>query len=465
MSRLTCNVVAGVASALAVVCGATLAGAADNVGPIAPGEALTLERAIRIALQYHPARQAAQALAGAGMERVGEARAALLPQVLGVAEYLRGTDNGIGSTAYLTAPGFPREPSQGRHVNQLTDTFDNYLAGLSAYQYLFDFGRTRGLIDQRSAEADADAARLQLVQLDLVFQVSEAYYNLLAARQVVHVFEQAITQREQQVHEAQVKTAAGLKPEIDVYTAQAVLARAKYQLVDASNAAATAKVTLDNAMGFGEASPEYTQATPLGYAPVPGLVDPFIERALADRPDVHMLLDEARAVGAQIQQYRSDYLPTIGATAAYSARGQDDTPGNNYDIGLIVSWPLFNGFLTDHEVTEAKLRRQAIEHGIQDLRQRVVLQVKRSFLDWQASVDRVRQAEQTVDASRVELELASKRYDNGLGSIIELTDAQQRFTEDDAQRVKALAGFSIAKAALDRDTGSGVLASAERPGP
>ena len=433
--------------------------AAAGPDPIAAGETLTLERAVQIALRYHPARQAAQASADAGKERVGEARAALLPQVFGVAEYLRATDNGIGDTTYLAAPGVPREPSAGEHVNQLTDTFNNYLGSLSAYQYLFDFGRTRGLIDERAAEADADAARLRVVQLDLVFQVSQAYYTLVATRQIVHVFEQAVAQREQQVREAKVKAAAGLKPEIDVYTGESALARAKYQLVDARNAAATAKVTLDNAMGLGEATPDYVQPATLTYGPVPAQVDPYVEQALAERPDLQLLLDEARAVGAQIQQYHSDYLPSLGAAAGYSVRGQDDAPGNNYYAGVLITWPLFNGFRTDHQVQEAKLRQQAVEHGIQDLRQRVVLQVKRSFLDWQASVERVHQAEQTVEASRVELQLANERYANGLGSIIELTDAQQRFTEDEAQRVKALASFSIARAALERDTGRGVPAA------
>ena len=434
----------------------TRGAAAAPASPITPGEALTVERAVQIALEYHPAQQAAQASAAAGVERIGEARAALLPQVLGAAEYLRATDNGIGSTTYINPGGFPREPSTGRHVNQLTETFNNYLAGISAYQYLYDFGRTRGLIDQRRAEADADAARLQLVQFDLVFQVTQAYYALVAAREIVRVFEQAVGQRQQQVHEAEVKAAAGLKPEIDVYTAHAALARVKLQLVDAQNAAATAKVTLDNAMGLGESPPEYHQGTALSYSAVPAGVDPFVQQALDQRPDLKMLLDEARAVGAQIDQYRSAYLPSVGAAAGYDLRGQDATPGNNYYAGIVITWPLFNGFQTDHQVAEATLRQQAIGHGIQDLRQLVILQVKRSFLDWQASVERVHQAEQTLDASRVELQLANQRYAAGLGSIIELTDAEQRFTEDEALRVKALAGFSIAKAALDRDAASGL---------
>jgi outer membrane protein TolC len=427
--------------------------AAAEEQPIAPGEELTLERAVALALELHPARMAAQAQAGAARERIGEARSSLLPQVFGVAEYLRATDNGIGDTTYLTAPGVTRAPSTGRHVNQLTDTFDNYLASVAAFQYLFDFGRTHGLVEQRDAEADAEAARSRLVELDLVFQVSKAYFDLLAAKEIVTVFEQAVAQREQHLREAQVKSQAGLKPEIDVYTAQSDLARAQLQLVDARNGVATAKVALDNAMGLGDRAPEYTLSEQLSPGRITETSEQYLARAIEQRPDLKMLVDEARAAGAEIKQYRSDYLPRVGGVAGYNVRGQDATPGNNYYVGMVVTWPIFNGFLTDHQVEEARLKQDAVKHGIEDLRQQIVLQVKRSFLDWQASLDRIHQAEATLAASRAELELAEKRYETGLGSIIELTDAQRRFTEDGAAQVNALAGFSIARAALNRDTG------------
>jgi outer membrane protein len=430
-------------------------GAEDS--PIKPGTELTLERAVEIALRYHPARMAAESQAQAAGERVDQARSGILPQVYGVAEYLRGTDNGIGDTAYLPALGIPRAPTAGRHVNQLTETFDNYTGGISAFQYLFDFGRTRGLIAQRDAEADAQRARLRLVELDLVFEVSKAYFDLVGAREIVKVFEQAVGQRREHLNEAKVKGKAGLRPEIDTYTADAELARAQLHLVDARNAAATAKVTLDAAMGLGERALEYRQPDVLP-SPEP-LVQPlesYVRRAFENRPDLKMLEDDARAAGAEIVEYKSDYLPSVGAAAGVNTRGQTATPGTNFYAGLVVSWPIFNGFLTDHEVAEARLRQDAVRHAIADLRQRVVLDVQRGFLDFQASLERIREVDQTLAASRVELDLATKRYETGLGNIIELTDAQRRFTEDGAASVRALAGFSIAKAALARDTGTGL---------
>jgi outer membrane protein len=278
---------------------------------------------------------------------------------------------------------------------------------------------------------------------------------LLAAKQRVKVFESAVAQRAEHLHEAEVKAQAGLKPEIDTYTAKAELARAKLHLVDAQNEVATTKVALDNAMGLGPNAPEYHQADVLTYEEITEPLDNYLKTAFGQRPDLKMLEDEARAAGARIAEFKSDYLPTIGATAGYSARGQSFPAANNLDVGVLITWPIFNGFITDHEIAEAKLHQDAITHAVQDLRQRIFLQVKSGYLDWQASRQRIHRAEQTVAASRGELDLAEKRYEAGLGNIIELTDAQRRFTEDEAGYVNALADFSIAKAALERDTGAG----------
>lgn len=78
--------------------------------------------------------------------------------------------------------------------------------------------------------------------------------------------------------------------------------------------------------------------------------------------------------------------------------------------------------------------------------------MKTAFLDWQASLQRINRAEQTLAASRAELELAEKRYAAGLADIVELEEAQRNYTADDAAYANALYGYSVARAAVDQAT-------------
>ncbi len=426
--------------------------------PLPAGARLTLKDAIAIALKYHPLAAQAAAESGAAEEQVGEARAYLGPQVYGVSQYLRSTHNGIGNTSYYNIEDvFPRISGTNHDLPagdnaKSWHTDDNYANGLALSQYLLDFGRRRGFVDERRFEAAATHDDQRLVNLDLIFEVSQRYFNILQARQLIRVNEKAVEERKFHLHEAQVKASAGLRPQLDVYVTEAEVQRAQLYLVDARNAEADAVAAFDNALGLGGKTPDYQLVGVLTYSGITDNMNALVRDALRLRPDMQALANQARAMGARIGEYRSDYLPTVNAVVGYSALGTGTPVANNFNVGVEISWPIFNSFLTTHQVAETELRRKAIDDQIEDLRQRIILEVKTAFLNWQASLQRIARAELTLAASRGELELAEKRYAAGLSDILELEDAQRNYTADDAAYTNALYGFSVARAAVDQAT-------------
>ena len=132
-------------------------GFARALEPLQPGEKLTLEHAIELTLHNHPLGLEMKSEALAANERVGEARAALLPQVYSAADYLRSSDNPIGNTTYLNPGWLPRITGtlHGGSANpsQTFSSTNNYLGGVAVQQYVFDFGRVRGLVEERDEEA------------------------------------------------------------------------------------------------------------------------------------------------------------------------------------------------------------------------------------------------------------------------------------------------------------------------
>jgi outer membrane protein len=432
--------------------------------PLQPGEKLTLEHAIELTLHNHPLGLEMKSEALAANERVGEARAALLPQVYSAADYLRSSDNPIGNTTYLNPGWLPRITGtlHGGSANpsQTFSSTNNYLGGVAVQQYVFDFGRVRGLVEERDEEAHVAWFQAQATELDLIFEVAQRYFALLAAGQKVKVYQKAIEQRSEQFHAAQVKASANLTPQIDVLTAQAALARAQTDLLEVSDERDIARVALNNAMALDRNAPDYELADVLTYQPVSGGLESFFTSAIASRPDLHALEAAARASGAQIKQARSDYFPSVGATAGYSAMGTGLPAANNFNVGLMVTWPIFNGFSTTHHVEEAKATQNAVRYSIEDLEQHIWLDVKSAYLQLQTSVEVIHQAEATLAASSGQLELADKRYNAGLGNIIELTDAERFYIQDDAAYVDALYGYSVAKATLDRVTGTSIREAA-----
>jgi outer membrane protein len=431
----------------------------SNAGPIAPGAQLTLKDAIAIALKYHPRLQEAADNTSAAQQQIGQARSYLGPQLFGAAQYLRGTDNGIGNTTYYNVDGaFPRVTGTNHNLpsndtSQSWNTSNNYMGGVMLSQFLVDFGRRHGFVSERQFEAAAAAADQQLTELDLIFEVSQRYFALLEAKRLITVYEKALEQRQYHLHEAQVKANAGLRPQLDTYVTEAEVERAQLHLVDARNDDADAKVALDDALGLSDSAPAYEPADILTYYPVNDTLEALLDTAYKSRPDLIALKDQAKAMGARIVEYQSDYYPTVNAIGGYSAMGTGTPAANNFNAGIVISWPIFNSFLTSDQIAETRFRQHSILRAIEDLRHEVVLQVHTAFLNWQASLQRISRAEKTLAASRAELELAEKRYEAGLTSIIELEDAQRSYTQDDAAYADALYGFSVTKAAVDRATG------------
>ncbi len=428
--------------------------------PIQPNSGLTLKRAIEIALEMHPLRKESESQVAAARAGIGVARAAMLPQAYGAAEYYRTTDNGIGNTSYFSLDLFPRfsgsnhnYPSSDTSVPQSSETSNNYLGGISISQFLFDFGRVRGFIDERRADLEAANAQLKMTDLNLIYTVAQRYYALLAAEQEIKVYDQAIRERTEQYKQAKVLAKADLRPYLDVSVTQADLARAQMAQLQAVNARDDAKVALDAAMGMADTAPPYQVIGQLSYSPVTETLPDLMSRAFELRPDLKVLIDEARAAGARIAEYKSDYLPNGTAQVGYTAMGTGLPAANNFFAGLVITWPLFNGFSTTNQIAQERARQHAIGYAFADLRQHVIEQVHTAFLNWQASIAIIKQAEAAENASREELTLATQRYRAGLSSIVELEQAERVFTADSAAYVNALYGYSVSQASVQYSTG------------
>jgi outer membrane protein len=431
---------------------------APTAMPFSRNAELTLKQAISIAIKYHPRIREVQENVNAATARIGQARSFLGPQVFGVAQDLGSTDNGIGNTSYYNPESaFPRMTGRNHDLpsndfSQSWNTSNNYMGGLAVSQFLFDFGRHRGYVSQRSFEERSASADEQFAKLELIFEVSRRYFGVLEAKQLIRVYEKAVEQRRFHLHEAQVKAGAGLRPQLDVYVTQAELERAQLHLLDARNQYADAKIALSNALGLSDRAPEYHLADILTYFPISTTLRPLLESALRSRPDLLALDNQAKALGAQITEYKSDYYPTVNAVGGYSAMSTSLPAANNYNVGVVITWPIFNSFLTADQVAEAKAQQRSVQDAIEDLQQQIILQVQTAFLNWQTSLERIERAEKALAASGAQLELAEKRYEAGLTNIVELEDAQRFYTYDDAAYANALYGFSVAKAAVDEST-------------
>ena len=397
--------------------------------PIRKGEMLDLQRCIAIALSGHPGIQAAIGTLRAGDSRIGQARSGYYPQLNGSAGYSR--------TDPTTSPG---------------QVYDSYSSSVSLSQNLYDFGKTSTQVKIQEFNRDSFRSDLDNVRTLVSFGVKQAYFGLLQAGRNRDVSREVVGQFQQHLEQASAFFEVGTKPKFDVTKAEVDLSNAKLTLIKAENAFQLARVALNNAMGLPEA-PDYEVADQLSSQRVEIDLDETIRKAYDRRPDLKATAVKKQSLEQSIELARKGYYPSVTGNAGYGWGGGSFPLDQGWNFGAQLNVPLFNGFSTKYQVTEAQANLDVLAANEALLRQTIYQDVKQAWLNLQEAADRGVAAELIVRQAAENLELANGRYASGVGSPIEVTDALVAASNAKTAQISALYDYKLAQSSLEKAAG------------
>jgi outer membrane protein len=412
----------------------TAAGAARAQNRIA----LPLREAEQQALKNHPQIQAAGYLAQAAAEAVRETRSAFLPTVL------------ASITAADSASG--TRIAAGGLNNPLI--LERFASGVSVGQLVTDFGRTRALANSMDLRASTQRETVNVRRADVLLQVDRAYFAALRAQAVDRVAEETERARQLVADAVAAQAASGLKSGLDVSFAKVSLSEAQILVLQASNDVAAALATLNASMGSSAGGPYNLIDEPLP-APPPAAADALVAEALRNRPDLAAQRFSREAALGFAEAERDLRMPVVSVVAAFGLIPY-------YQVGLTTSYaaagvnltvPVMTGGLFAARRAEAELKADAEEQQVRELELTITHDVTVAWLDAQAAFRRLDLADQLRAAATDAADLAQARYDMGLGSIIELTQAQLNKTRAEIEAATARYEYQIRSVALRYQTG------------
>jgi outer membrane protein len=396
---------------------------------------LTLDEALRQARANHPQLQAARAQTEVSSARVEEAKAPLLPQVSGSVAYQYGTFNA---------------PLAGAAALSSGDTRGYYSASLGANQLLYDFGATSKKWNAAGATLKSQEENQRNFAVQVAFSLRQAYYTAAAARALVKVATETLTNQEAHLRQIQGFVEAGTRPDIDLAQARTDRANAKVQLINAQVAYDTGKALLNQAMGS-ERGTDYDVDPQAGPA-VPGedaATDDLLAPALQARPDLASLARQIDAQELVIKSIQGNYAPALGASLGLTDRGYAlDNLVWNWTAGLSLNWQIFGGGITKQQVRESRAAKVALRAQYDLQRQQVRADVEQARLGVRAAKAAIEATHEAAVNARIRLTLAEGRYQAGVGSVIELGDSQVALTAAAAQEVQAAYSLATARARL-----------------
>lgn len=417
----------------------------QNSTPAAPspsqnpnGQRLTLQDAEKIAIQNHPQIQAATELASAAAARVKEVQSLYFPQASGA---LTGT---YAENNSRIAAGFLNSPS----------LFDKFAEGISVSQLVTDFGRTHELSKSSHFHAQAEQENVVTSRADVLLRVNLSYFAVMKAQSVLRVAEETVKARQLVADQVGELAKSSLKSGLDVSFANVNLARAQLLLVQAQNDLQSSFAQLSDALGYSDQRTFQLVEEPSPGAPPPD-VAPLIDEALQNRPEIVSQGFDVRSAQSYATAQRDLWFPTISAAGVtgLAPYRQDTLPSRYAAAGFNVNIPIFNGRLFNAEHTEAAARARAQEQFLRGLQNRIAQDVRTSWLNVISAYQRLSLTQQLLDQTTQAFDLAKGRYQLGLSSIIELSEAQLNLTEAQVAQVGAQYDYESQTANLNYQLG------------
>lgn len=411
-------------------------------GP-ADGQAqlLTLAQAEQMAIRNNPRISVGKLLALAQHQVVREARAGELPT----------------STAAITA--MDAEEASRISAGSLTSSrlLQHVGAGANVTQLIYDFGHTHNLVLSQKLSAMASDANAQATSEEIVLATDQAFYDALTAQAELDVARQTVDARQTTDTQVGEMTRNKLKSTLDLSFADVDLSQAKLLLLDAQNNADSSMAVLDAVLGMDHGAPFRLVEETAAPQPPPPDVDGLVHTALAQRPDLQALNLDTQSEQKYARAEWDQMLPSI--SAAGTAGTIPVHPGTYYvtnwwgGVGGNISIPIFNGFLYSSQAREAKYRAQADAENSRDLRDRIVRDVRTSWLEANNNWRRMAVTAQLVKQADLAFQLAQTRYKMGLSSIVELSQAQLQQTSAQIQDTAARYQYRLSLATLNYEMG------------
>lgn len=411
-----------------------VAASATGLQAQAAPRTITFDEAVSIALRQNGTLRQAVNAAALDTVSVRQQKMQFLPSV----QLSTSTSQSLSPFARSTTAGTGT-------VGNVTSTAVS--AGVSTSLVLFNGGANRAQLAQARLAQQAGGQTVERTRQSVVFTVVSNYLTLTGNQEQLRVRRETLASEEALLGQITAFVQAGRRPIADQYQQQAAVAAARLAVVQAENAVELAKVDVIQTLQLDPRGTYDFQPPPAGAAGAPaGTLDALLDRALQGRADLAAAQSEVSAAEQGVRAAKAARLPTVSVSAGYNANLNSSNELSVFDqfaqrqggsVSVGVSLPVFDRGATAAETQRAQIAQDNARTALQNQQQQVALEVRRAWLDWQAAQQALAAAQAQLTAAEQSLEATRQRYQAGVGTLVELTQARSTLAQAQSQLVAA----------------------------
>ena len=372
-------------------------------------QVLTLADAEARALKNQPRLLAQQFRAEAANKRVTESRSGYFPQMFGNLTAVEANgDTAVAAGAVTTSSVSTRAAGGGSLVQLITD-----------------FGHTSNLLQSARFDAKAAGQDEESIRQTVLMNVQEAYFAAQAAESVLKTAQAVLDFRKLSFRQLNALAQSQLRSTLDVQFAQVMVSEAELAVVRAESTVQKAQAQLAASMGEESASSYSLVDESLPPSP-DSEPSEYIQQAIVDRPDLKGLRLHSESARHEARAETDRNFPSVTALASGGEVPiHDSTIHRDYGaVGVNINIPIFTGGLYTSRAAEARLEAKAADKDASLREVEIVRDVRMAWADARDAYLQLDVTQRLVDQSNVAMRLAQARYDAGLGSIVELNQAE-----------------------------------------
>jgi len=373
-------------------------------------------------------------------------------RALEAAQYARAQSSALLPTAYLSLTGVTASQDARITAGALNNPiiYPRAATGATVSQLITDFGRTASLVSSAKSAAKAADENSAATTAQIIMAVDQAFYNALETRALLEVAQQTVAARQLIVDKVSALTEAKLKSDLDLSFANVDLARAKLLRLEAKNNYQASLAVLSAILGLRDQQNFDLLESSRELEEPEADVTPLILAAMQHRPEILALeqqVDAAEKFGHAEHDLTRPTVSAIGTVGVAPVRNEN-LPNWYGAVGVNVNIPVFNGFLYNARAKTADLETEVAKQKLMDERNNVARDVRTSWQDSQSAFERLNVTKQLREQASLGLSLATSRYNLGLGSIVELGQAELHTTEADIADTDAQYQYRLSRLVL-----------------
>jgi TolC family type I secretion outer membrane protein len=388
---------------------------------------LSLEESVRLALQNNPAVQIAGADREKSMWGIDEAKAGKYPTV------------SLGSSY---------------NYNENTNDFSakDINNNLRLNWQLYSGGRIEKQIEQARLGLTSADLNVEKTKQQLKLDTATAYYNVLQAEHMVSVNQETADNLKEHQKVVTAKYEAGIVAKSDVLRSEVELSNAEQNLIKSQNQYALAVSSLNNIMNV-DANSELHLKDELQHIAYDKTLEQSIELAKTNRPDIAQADTSVRMAANNLKIAESGKAPAVSLSASTGWNDSVLPDTDNWSVGVSASWNVFDAGATNSKIKQAKT---AVDKAILQSEQTadsVEQEVRQSYLGMKEAEKRLETVNVAVDKAKEDLYIAKEKYSAGVGTNLDVIDAQLALTQARTNHIQALYDYNVNQAKLDKAIG------------